>query len=166
MAISVQTTYGDIGAAFAGLIYDINPRTITTGVVETAAGINFGLGLVRGTAGAQVLLPTSGTDIFLGFSVYSAHYELSRSTLGVSGTEITVPENDALNVMRQGAIYVETEVTVAAGDPVFVRHTANGPLTTLGAVRNDADTTNALSATGWIFDAAADADAIVKIIHL
>lgn len=40
---------------------------------------------------------------------------------------------DALNVLRKGYIWVQIEADVSVGDPVLVRHTADGGLDKLGA---------------------------------
>jgi hypothetical protein len=81
-----------------------------------------------------VRLPNASTDKILGIVRFTQFFE----SYGAS-------------VAKKGHFWVSPEVAVTAGDPVYARHTANGGLTQLGALRNDADTSNAIQLAGCRF---------------
>ena len=134
--MSQQTTYSIyMDKALAGLIGNLTPREISSMRNEEADGVVlFGLGVSQGTANDQMLLPASAGDSIIGFTVYNVGHELPRG-----GAIATINQNDMLNVMRKGNIYVIPEDTVSKGGAVYVRHTANGAATQLGSVRSDGD---------------------------
>lgn len=73
---------------------------------------------------------------FEGILVYENHRE--------SADEIA--DNTQVSVMRRGRIMVVPEVSISAGDDVYVRIVAAGA-EVLGAFRNDADTADAIQLT-------------------
>lgn len=105
-------------------------------------------------------LPSGGAGIPLGILVHSHSEAALADTDGV-----VYGANRVASVMRQGEIFVEVEDAVTAGGSVFYRHTANGPLTQLGAIRSDADTANAAQLAGARFKSSASAGglAIVEV---
>ena len=65
----------------------------------------------------------------------------AQATTTVDSAVIGIQPNDFGDLMTHGDIWVECEVpTVRPGEPVFVRHTANGGLNKIGAVANAAGT--------------------------
>lgn len=72
-------------------------------------------------------------------------------------------EGEEVAVVRLGRVYVRAEVLVNAGEPVFARHTPNGPLVQLGAVRNNADAGNASAVPSALFITSAGAGEIAAI---
>ena len=157
--MSQQTSYTiDHPKGINGQIADCAPRTVDTKLNEesVAGAMQFGVGVARGTADNQVLLPTVADTVF-GFTVYTKGFEL------VAGSNIVeIAENDDISVMVQGALYVCPEDDVTAGGDVYVRHVAAGA-EQLGAVRSDADGTDASVAVGWVFEEDGLAGSIVKI---
>lgn len=67
------------------------------------------------------------------------------------------------SALYEGDIWVESEVAVDKDDDVYFRHTANGALSALGKVRNDADTANADQLTGAKFLRTTTAAGLVPI---
>jgi len=71
-------------------------------------------------------------------------------------------QNENMEIVRKGRIWVTVEEAVVYGDPVFFRHTVNGPLVP-GGWRNDADTTNADAVPEAIFASTAAIDTVALI---
>lgn len=67
------------------------------------------------------------------------------------------PARYDVHVCRRGIIGVYVEQDVTRADPVYFRHTANGSLTTLGALRKDSDSGNALPLPNAVFAKSASA---------
>lgn len=140
--MSVQTTYGNMGKAFAGLLADINPKEVVSKVAEGV--ISYGYPVVRGTAETQGKIPAGTGGKFLGVCVYTLG--------GYSSTDNISKVNDkeVANVARSGYIWVTVEQAVVAGDPVYFVHT-----TTVGKFRKDANTNLADAISGATFETAA-----------
>lgn len=90
----------------------------------------------------------SATDVTadaLGVALYTASYEKSQ------GDDGEYPAQATMNVLRKGRVYVPTEVDVAVGDDVYVRHTADGSLDVIGGFAKASGTGKAeLSDARWI----------------
>ena len=71
---------------------------------------------------------------------------------------------DAVAVMRRGRIYVYVDADVTPDDAVYVRHTAAGPLTVLGAFTKTNDgNTQALATAKFLTSASAGGVAVLDI---
>jgi hypothetical protein len=92
-----------------------------------------------------VRLPNASTDKILGIVRFTQFFESYGASVA------SLPAGQSVNVAKKGHFWVSPEVAVTAGDPVYARHTANGGLTQLGALRNDADTSNAIQLAGCRF---------------
>lgn len=105
-----QTSYSiDHAAGLAGQLTGLNPKTIDTGLAEGA--IAFGRGLIRGTAGTQVLQSAaSGTPI--GVAVRSHHYPNDQVQDIITGQDV--------NILRSGTILVEVTVNVARLEAAYM----------------------------------------------
>lgn len=127
--MSKQTSVAEnYPAGVPGLIYDSSFRDVVSRAAEVAIG--FGLGVARGTdPDVQVALPGAG-DAIVGVSVFDTSQPTGGYAIG-----------DAVPVITRGRIWVQVEDAVAPGGGVFVRHTAKGDNTTIGAFRSDADAT-------------------------
>lgn len=99
-----------------------------------------------------VKLPNASTDKLLGIVRFTQLFESSGLAVAPG-----YPAGLTINVAKKGQFWVQPEIAVTAGDPVFARITANGPLTQLGALRNDADTANAIAMPGARFLSTASA---------
>lgn len=155
-----QTTYTKVPAvAFAGMLADSGPNRAVSRALEEAAAIDFGKPFVAGTdKEVQVLLPSAASQDFQGIGVHR-HNEKKTST-GVAQAQPT--EN--LDVLREGSIYVEVEVTVVPGESVAYRHTVNGGLLPGGWTNvTDAETEDLSAFARWETGATAGNVAILTI---
>jgi len=78
-------------------------------------------------------LPASSGDVITGVTM-----AVPLTQPDANGDRKT-PVTGVCSVMRSGPIWVEVEQTVAKGDPVYVRHTANGAGKDPGQFRKDSD---------------------------
>lgn len=108
--MSVQSTYSEnMGDALDGMIHGCDYNT-KTGVVETVAGIGFGLAVAQGTADQGVILGGT-TTTFLGASV----------------RDVTCPVGDSdkytryknMSYLVRGSIWCSPSHAVSAGDAVY-----------------------------------------------
>ena len=65
-----------------------------------------------------------------------------------SKTEDGYDTGQVVSVRKKGTIWVQAEEAVSPGDTVYARYTSSGTNTTLGAIRNDADSSTAGALTG------------------
>lgn len=94
-----------------------------------------GVAVVRGaTSNVHCKVPASEAECekMLGVAQYMPSLPM------VDGTN-EYAQDDEVTIKRSGEIFVVTEEAVAPTDDVYVRHTANGANTQLGAFRNDPD---------------------------
>lgn len=139
-----QLSYSqDMTAGFAGMIARTGPYRADTGE-NTSMAIAFGLGLAR-IAGTErgVALPAATGFAFAGVALH----EHRSPVAGVSRYE----QNEAVSVMTAGFVMVPVEQAVQPGDPVYLRHTANGAGKDPGQFRKDADTDKADAVPGARF---------------
>ena len=150
-----QTSYSiDQGIAVAGLLGDIGDNYIRA--YKANVNLAFGLGVVlSGTAGEVAALPASGSDKFLGVTVFS-HDQVNDGVAGYKAGNVA-------NVIRTGAVWVKVEEAVNAEDAAFVRHTA-GTGTVIGSFRKSADTATAVQIAGkYLTSASANGFALVLL---
>jgi hypothetical protein len=82
-----------------------------TGIVETAAGIGFGLGVSQGTSDKGVIL--GGTRLgFRGITIRDVTLENQQLD--------KYAETQNAGILTRGKIWVTVPVAVAAGDPVYM----------------------------------------------
>lgn len=98
----------------------------------------------------QVALPASGNPRFAGVAGHDHTQTLTGEIVSLE-TLITTqiaqyPIGAAIKVIKKGrvAVLVDAAENPAIGDPVFLRHTANGVGTAVGQFRTTADTARAL----------------------
>lgn len=103
-----------------------------------------GLAVIAGTAERDAKVPAATfTNKFLGI----VHYDDTHETNSYANKE-------QMGVVHRGYVLVSYEVDTdpTPDTPAFVRHTANGAgKLTLGAIRANADTSNAVAAPGAMF---------------
>jgi hypothetical protein len=100
-----------------GELADISGSLIISGNNETTGRIPFGVPLVRNTSG---LLPNSAqvasaAGAILGISVLTDVHEVAHHQAAVPYQE-GVPPNMAINILKQGAIYLDLWEAVAPGN--------------------------------------------------
>lgn len=117
--------------------------------------IKFGRAVAKVSADENgVEKPDSGSSVIVGVSLRDLTIEYDSSN------ENLYPALSDVSVMRRGQVYVYVEEDVTPDDAVFVRHTANGGLTDLGAFRTDSDSSNALALTTAKFLTSASAGGV------
>jgi hypothetical protein len=131
VATPVQTTYVEgIRRALAGTIYGTDYETIT-GLVETAAGIGFGLPVGQGVADKGVVL-AGASNKFIGVTVRDV--TLIHATADLD----KYVENENVGILRRGMIWVTASIAVAAGDAVHYDTTTGAWSNTGGATITNA----------------------------
>jgi hypothetical protein len=132
---------------------------VTTRTLNQAAGLAAGLLVApSGTAGQECISPSTaaGVQTADGFSVYRPMSEDFDSTHHYA-------DNEAVAVMESGHMYVLSEGTVVANEPVYARITSDGGSNTvLGKVRGD----NGFAAGGIVLTPAATYGASAQEIGL
>lgn len=119
---SLQTTYGvNIVAGYPGMVQSMEPSDRISMIVETAAGIGFGVPVCQGTGDRQAKVAGAGLK-FRGVSIASP--DRIADLYEQYGT---------LPVMVKGTIWVTASVAVGVGDIVT--------WTTAGAWSNTGGTT-------------------------
>lgn len=136
-----QTSYAmDQDVAVAGLPYSASGQpSVTLTYNNPVDVIKFGRAVAKVSADENgVEKPDSGSAVIVGVAVLdsSLQYDSTNENAYAADSEVCV--------MARGQIYVYVEEDVTPDSDVYVRHTANGGLTDLGAFRTDADTSNAL----------------------
>ncbi len=138
-----QTAYNMMGPeSISGMLDDASgsPKNIVTRnnpLVE----IPFGRAVAK-IAGDDdgIKLPDGGAVTLEGVCLESRALPEGSATL-----DSAWPVKSAVPILRRGRVRVYVEEAVTPADDVYVRHTANGQLTQLGAFRTDNDGGNALA---------------------
>jgi hypothetical protein len=148
-AASIETTAGS-GTATG---------TVTTAYAAEGA-LPFGVGVALDPTdprGKRVTLPATGFR-FGGVVVFSHAFE-NRDLPSTAG----VPARTPFSARMEGPIGVQVEEDVQAGDPAFLRHTANANGTP-GGWRNDADSATCDAVAGrFITGASAGGVAVLEL---
>ena len=107
--MTLQTNYADnIPVGYAGGIVNEEPRVLISRNVETAAGIEFGLGVMQGSEDKGCVV-SDGTG-FLGVTVRDQSVD--------PATPNKFAEDEEARLMTKGVIWVVNTGGVAAGDKV------------------------------------------------
>lgn len=160
--MSVQTTYTNTAArGVAGMIAEgpDQSRRIATGICTGAQ--EPGLVLTR-TSGTDygVEAPNAAADLALGVIAGVGVWTSGQIPTLVDDDTLWEDE-DAMPVMERGFIYMVCETAMAKGDHPFVRVVAAGE-EKLGALRNDADTSDAVVCASIIVEETVTVAGIVK----
>lgn len=140
-----QTSYAAApGIGFPGQIADNAPTdVITRANGESSAGIPFGVAVAFGVNDSEAILLVDANSKIAGIAIRSHAYDPNFDL----NTSRDLAPNAVFAIGRKGHFYVTVEESVAPGDPVFVRHTANGGNTQKGAFRKSSDSSNAVEIT-------------------
>lgn len=154
-----QTSYNtDQPVAFVGMKGRVEFDRVNTGLVETVAGIDFGLFVKPGTnAETQVDLVSAGA-IIRGATLHR-HLEKDIST-GVSKYK----QNMAADVLRQGTVWMLQAAgggALAVDDPVYAMVDVAGQI---GQATNAAGTNNILVPTAVVRKTAVDPDGLTIVL--
>lgn len=149
--MSAQTSYSiDQSVAYAGLIYALAPHDIVSRAVETAAGVDFGVVVSRGTDGEKQAVLGGATA--LGITVRSLERE------GSANGDIAYTQYETAGIMREGYIWAVCPAGCNPGDTVKYT-TATGVLDSGAAGAGE----TALANATWETVAAAGELAVVRI---
>lgn len=130
-------------AATPGLVFSSDSALRTGKNNEVSAAMPFGIAVVLDTAASADLpgtkLPTAGTDKFAGIVAfqYTAPEFFDAAATGIAPSYL-------FPLLEEGACWVTVENAVTKGARPFVRITAHGGLTQLGAFRSNADTVSSV----------------------
>ncbi len=147
-----QLTYPstlDTPALPSGSKADIGEDYVRSYKNTTGAVCPFGVMVAIGAADDRLKRLTGPSDKLIGVvlfehannsAVLGASLATPAPAYGAADTTVHgVPDKYMASVMRWGPVQVAVEGVVAAESPCFVRHTANGANTTIGAFRADSD---------------------------
>lgn len=152
----VQTSYlAEHATAFEGQRSDFGLFDIQSKAAE-GSDINFGLAVIRGTADDQAKLPSAAGQAFLGITEYTTAWSANASDVHL------YKENQEMNIVDFGRVWVICEDGCVPGDSVFYRHTT-GTGTVIGAFRTDADTATADQIDGASFETTASAGGLALV---
>lgn len=158
-----------VQAAVPGTAFTSAESSSLLSIVLTQANvasqaIPFGRAIVKRTTGANVtdqsmMLPSAASQRFMGIAERMHH----TTSASAGGDSITPGSN--LSVGYDGPWYVQVEVAVAVGDPVYFRFTATGTQA-VGEFRNDADTATAdlISRAEFVTSTTGRGVAIMKLV--
>lgn len=146
----MQTSYGEMAAAFEGMLADAtivkHADTMVQG--EASAEIPFGVAVAietspgtDGTPGKATLV-NAAADKIAGVVLHHHAYD-SRTELGTTGLK----PKTLLSVLRKGRVWVKTETAVVDGDRAHIRYAAGAGGTQLGAFRNATVVSETIDAT-------------------
>lgn len=147
----VQSSYSaTMAAAVAGMVANQRENCIDSRVVETAAGIGFGVVVGQGSADNGAVLGASAATGFVGISAR----EITTDPASVD----KYSQYGNMPVLTEGDIWVTTGGIVAAGGDVTFNKTT-------GVLSSAAADTNNFAITGarWMTSAASGALAVVRL---
>lgn len=147
------------------------PGTLVAAETQTAtpATLPMGIAVVLDAANKKVILPPNVSST--AFQIQGITWDgMSQAdstlipTLGTTGEfESPFAAGSMVPVAKAGVFYVNPEVDITQGDPVFVRVTATGT-EVFGALRNDSDGGDALQIQGqWEWNGTANTPTAVRI---
>ncbi len=154
-----QTAYPlEAAVAFPGMLGEGGKEFSISRANEDAVAIGAGRPVVVGTdPETQAALPSSAGETFLGITT-AKH---GRERLDLVGAA-SFRQNENMEIVRKGRVWVTVEEAVVYGDPVFFRHTDNGPLLA-GGWRNDTAAGEADAVPEAIFASTAAIDTVALI---
>lgn len=145
-----------------GELADISRSLIIAGNNETTGRIGFGLPLARNGSGVlpNSVAIASAAGAILGLSVLTDVNEISHRQAAVPYAEGVEP-NDAVNILKQGAIYLDVFQAVVPGNPLrYYRTGANaGRWGTAASV----GVSLALTAGNWEIERGAGANGLLVL---
>jgi hypothetical protein len=156
--MSVQTSYSkNPSVAFPGVLYDVGPHDIITGVNRDVISMPFGTVVAAKTSSPtsdfDAILPASSGAYPMGIVVHSHDY--ARVFTDAQGNvvgeldSVGLKPGAILQVLRKGRIWVLTEdgSVLAFQSRLYTRYSANGGATQLGACRGSDDSGHAIDLT-------------------
>lgn len=157
-----MTVAETIGDRTRGAIAQTGARDLVDGIAD--GDQEEGLVVIRdaptAAANADLRPPTSAAELarIVGVSVLRTTF----ANGGAAGEHFG--DNEVLQALERGAIYVPCETACVAGDKCFVRFgVVSTPAGIRGSVRNDVDTADAAQIEGLVFDETLAATGTVRV---
>ena len=147
--MAVQTSVSnDFPRALAGMTRGTPSRTVER---AAASAIQAGVLVCQGATDGACKLPANSGDVGKALGVAASRVASDSRFPSTLTAGVAWQTGDIVEAIAAGAVWVIVEDAVNAGAACYVRHTANGDLTQLGAFRSDADSSNAAALTGARF---------------
>jgi hypothetical protein len=145
-----------------GFTYAVTAVQLTVALTTANSGaVPFGVGVAQGSEDDLGRLPIGSGDTIVGISVLD-QTEPNQIRTGVHEYQA----GDAMGIARQGRVWVYVEDAVATGGDVYIRHTATGNGSQLGAARSDNDGGAAAQLTSAVFDTTQATPGGLAVINL
>lgn len=138
---AIATKIEAIDGVASATVGGANDRTITVLAEDGTAISASGFVVTLGASQATVTQTNTTTDVFQGVSGAKANVEQAAD-----GT-VQYAQEDAVNVVTKGRVYVLVDQTVTPTDTPYVRYTAGAGNSVRGSFRKDADTDKAVVAS-------------------
>jgi hypothetical protein len=152
---SIPGQPGQIASLSLFSIYQAIPGWTAGGIIP------FGRLVQIDTADNKIKLPSATGQTIIGATVFN----MARNAAYLDSGDVDgIPNNGLADIMTKGDIWISCEsTTVAPGDKVYVRHTADGTKTTLGGVANAAGTGLDLVEDALFLSTASNGLAVIKL---
>lgn len=151
MAAAVQTTYAEtLKPGKAGMVANMTDWDADTLIVETDAGIGFGLAVGQGTDPKQAVIGAASAAAFRGISVRDVTLESTDEDKYADGKNMAVLTRGDIWVVTGGDVTAGADVTFAAATGVLSSAAAGGSQFTIAGAR-------------WMTTAASGELAIVRL---
>lgn len=112
-SVVVSTSVAQLQTRFTkGYIPDQRPVRVVSKNVEGASGLGFGIAVSQGTKDEDVLATGTGAANFVGVTV------VDQGAYSVTGND-TVPQNQRISVLQEGAVVVTVAADVEAGGAAY-----------------------------------------------
>lgn len=155
-----QTVWSAPDRAFPGMLADLDKCYIRSYKNDAGAGVPFGIGVVQGAGGDQLMEMPSQSNDWASFLGVISHSHMTNRHL--PGTQ-ALDQQGVANVVVRGPIWVRVEDPVTVASPVFCRFQALGPNTQRGAFRADANAGSCFRVSGARFLTSANAGGLAVL---
>ena len=167
-ADSLRVTAVQPGTPFTPTETDVNLSNAAVTANVATVVLPFGHGVVRRTAGANVTaksvaIPSATGQDIMGVTT-RIHSNVDPTSADPANQQGAVSPFQDASIVHEGQVWVEVDEAVAAGDPVFMRHTAGGTGPGVpGSFRQDADTARADQLAGAKFESATTGVGLARV---
>jgi hypothetical protein len=150
MTTSVQSSYSqNMSRAVPGMLADGPHQGFDPVSRIAAAGLAPGILVIEGATSMTAESPDASGDIAATAVAGVVLWNPGKQPSLAAG-EVLYDAGEEVPVLRRGRVWMYTETALSKNAVPFVRYTASGGNTLLGALRNDADTAKAAAATGML----------------
>lgn len=140
---------------------DANLSLATTVAHANGEPMPAGIAVTRGTADNECRNMVDASSVVIGVTMFDHSYS-QPLTIGATG-EALFPPDSVIGILRDGEIWVRVEEAVTPASDVYVRHTASGANTQIGAFRATTDSSTAVALTSARFKSSASAGGLARL---